>query len=121
MFEKRFTDDEGSFHIYYMDQAKPKRVDSDKPLYLAWLDDENFPVEVPFVAPIQHVASEEQKASEERMWRDQELRDSDWTQLDDTNPPGGGGVWASYREELRTLPENDGFPSSHVRPEKPVW
>lgn len=40
-----------------------------------------------------------------RFERNRLLTQSDWTQLPDTNPPGGKEVWVTYRQELRDLPE----------------
>ena len=120
MFEKRFIDDVGNYCIYYMDQSPPKQVDSDKPLYLEWLEAGNSPAEVAYSAPIQYVATDEQKSADERAWRDQELRDSDWTQVPDASPPGGVDGWTLYRQELRVMPESAGFPRSHARPTEPA-
>jgi hypothetical protein len=43
-----------------------------------------------------------------RAKRNQLLADSDWTQLADS--PVDKAAWAVYREALRSLPEQEGFP-----------
>lgn len=43
-----------------------------------------------------------------RAIRDQKLSDSDWTQLSDS--PRDKVVWANYRQQLRDLPSQPGFP-----------
>jgi hypothetical protein len=45
------------------------------------------------------------------------LRTSDWTQLDDS--PINKTLWASYRNELRNLPQNFSDPDSVVWPTPP--
>ncbi len=48
--------------------------------------------------------------------RDRLLQDTDWMAMsDNTMTP----EWASYRQELRDLPDQDGFPFDVVWPEKP--
>jgi len=49
--------------------------------------------------------------------RDMLLRNSDWSQLPDS--PVDAAVWATYRQELRDLPTQEGFPDSIVWPVKP--
>jgi hypothetical protein len=52
--------------------------------------------------------------------RDKRLADTDWTQLidspfsNDTN-----GVWQAYRQALRDIPSQEGFPWDVTWPEKP--
>jgi len=52
-----------------------------------------------------------------RIWRDEELRLSDWTQL--TDAPVDKTAWAEYRQELRDLPEQGGSPDEVTFPNKP--
>jgi hypothetical protein len=52
--------------------------------------------------------SEEEVAANVRRERDASLRDSDWTQLLDA--PVDQEEWAAYRANLRSLPEQPGFP-----------
>jgi len=47
-------------------------------------------------------------AEQMRNERDQLLSDSDWTQLDDA--PVDKQAWADYRQALRDVPEQAGFP-----------
>lgn len=57
------------------------------------------------------------KQKEEREKRDKLLRQSDWTQLSDT--PIDTAAWAVYRQALRDLPSQDGFPYNITWPTKP--
>jgi len=61
-------------------------------------------------------------AQKEREWRDNELIKSDYTQLLDSPGLTAQQVtdWATYRQELRDMPAQVGFPNSHTRPTKPV-
>ncbi len=52
-----------------------------------------------------------------RLWRDSELRASDWTQTDDA--PVNKAAWATYRQALRDLPSQSSDPSKLVFPIKP--
>ena len=45
------------------------------------------------------------------------LLESDWSQLPDS--PVDASVWATYRQELRDLPSQEGFPDTIVWPVKP--
>jgi hypothetical protein len=46
------------------------------------------------------------------------LETSDWTQVDDS--PVDKSAWASYRQLLRDVPSQEGFPNTIIWPEKPV-
>ena len=50
----------------------------------------------------------EAKAVEVRADRNQRLAACDWTQLSDA--PVDAAAWATYRQELRDIPEQEGFP-----------
>lgn len=53
----------------------------------------------------------ENKASEVRLTRNAKLADCDWTQLQDSPLDQDGKLaWALYRETLRMVPEQAGFP-----------
>jgi hypothetical protein len=52
-----------------------------------------------------------------RAERNRRLSESDWTQILDA--PVDRTVWANYREALRRLPEQEGFPHNVVWPTKP--
>ena len=50
--------------------------------------------------------------------RDKKLRESDWTQLADA--PADKAAWATYRQALRDVPAQAGFPWDVKWPEQPV-
>jgi len=52
-----------------------------------------------------------------RVERDSLLTASDWTQVDDA--PVDKAAWATYRQELRDIIAQEGFPTTIVWPEKP--
>jgi len=56
-------------------------------------------------------------ANNVRVERDQLLKDSDWTQIADA--PVDQAAWATYRQALRDIPEQEGFPLSFSWPAKP--
>lgn len=56
-------------------------------------------------------------ALEARFERDDLLKDSDFTQLPDS--PVDSSVWATYRQALRDVPDQDGFPDTIIWPTKP--
>jgi hypothetical protein len=47
-------------------------------------------------------ATDDQKVEQVRLWRDLQLKSTDWTQLDDA--PVDHAAWATYRQALRDLP-----------------
>lgn len=49
--------------------------------------------------------------------RNRKLTETDWTQLADA--PVNSVAWSNYRQALRTLPEQAGFPFNVQWPEKP--
>lgn len=49
--------------------------------------------------------------------RNQRLADSDWTQLADA--PINGTAWATYRQKLRDVPAQPGFPWDPAWPQQP--
>lgn len=57
----------------------------------------------------------EQEAQRVRSERNRLLSESDWTQLADA--PVDGTAWSSYRQALRDLPQQDGFPWNVQWPE----
>lgn len=62
----------------------------------------------------------EAKAIEVRQERNQKLEESDWTQLADSPlSPDDKGYWALYRETLRMIPQQPGFPWNVQWPPKP--
>jgi hypothetical protein len=52
-----------------------------------------------------------------RLWRDDQLRASDWTQVEDA--PVDKEAWANYRQALRDLPAQSNDPSKLVFPIAP--
>jgi len=59
-----------------------------------------------------------QIAAEARMYRNQLLSESDWTQLPDV-PQALKDAWATYRQALRDITAQSGFPRNIVYPNKP--
>jgi hypothetical protein len=57
------------------------------------------------------------KSEECRRERDRLLAASDWTQVSDA--PVDQAAWAAYRQALRDVPEQEGFPENVVWPDKP--
>lgn len=63
---------------------------------------------------------EDQTADYWRGWRDAELADTDWlvTRATETQQPVEQ-VWLDYRQALRDIPEQPGFPTNVTRPVRP--
>lgn len=56
-----------------------------------------------------------------RAERDRLLDESDWTQVTDSPlSPGKMADWSVYRQTLRDIPKQPGFPRAVVWPEKPA-
>jgi len=62
--------------------------------------------------------SEEQLAAQARSERDRLLDKSDWTQVPDA--PVDQSAWAEYRQALRDVPQQAGFPTDVNWPTKPT-
>jgi len=60
----------------------------------------------------------EQEAEEVRTQRDALLKESDWTQVADA--PVDQSAWADYRQALRDVPQQEGFPQEVVWPNPPA-
>lgn len=58
------------------------------------------------------------KASEMRAQRDKLLTETDWTQLTDC-PRTNQNAWRIYRQALRDVPQQTGFPETVTWPTKP--
>ena len=56
------------------------------------------------------------KASEERSWRNSELQDTDFYGLSDKTM---SAEMTTYRQDLRDMPAQQGFPNTHTRPTRP--
>lgn len=63
-------------------------------------------------------ALDAQQAASQRAYRNQLLTDSDWTQLSDS--PADTLAWATYRQALRDVTAQAGFPWDIAWPEKPT-
>jgi hypothetical protein len=59
----------------------------------------------------------ERQALEVCTERDRLLASSDWTQAADA--PVDQAAWAAYRQELRDLPDQSGFPEKVIWPIRP--
>jgi hypothetical protein len=62
-------------------------------------------------------AKDAEQAKSVRTTRDEKLKDSDWTQVADA--PVDKTVWATYRQELRDLTKQSGFPWEVTYPTQP--
>ena len=69
------------------------------------------------MTPEQQNSATAAKAKAVRDERDKKLSDSDWTQLPDT--PVDKTAWASYRQELRDISKQTGFPWEVTWPTAP--
>lgn len=69
------------------------------------------------MTPEQQAAAESQKADAVRADRNNRLAASDWTQVADS--PVDKAAWATYRQELRDVPNQQGFPWNVVWPSEP--
>ena len=68
----------------------------------------------------QKAAMDAAQATIVRTERNKRLADCDWTQLEDSPlSPDGKGAWALYRETLRMVPEQPGFPWNVEWPPQP--
>lgn len=65
----------------------------------------------------QQTEKQQQKSAEVRLHRNQKLKDSDWTQVADS--PVDKVAWAVYRQELRDVPSQAGFPWDVQWPTQP--
>ena len=62
-------------------------------------------------------ATDDQKWDQIRLWRNQELASTDWTQLSDATVDTA--IWANYRQNLRDVPQQNCAPDQVVWPTKP--
>lgn len=66
----------------------------------------------------EYAAGADDRAAEEvRAKRDSLLAESDWTQVADA--PVDKAAWATYRQSLRDIPQQAGFPTNVVWPVEP--
>jgi hypothetical protein len=66
-----------------------------------------------------YIPTQEENAAEIRAQRNAILEASDWTQAADV-PQATKDKWAPYRQALRHVPQQTGFPNDVDWPEKPV-
>ena len=71
-----------------------------------------------FVEPPEPEQPLEQLAATARARRDSLLAQTDWTQATDV-PQATKDLWAPYRQALRDVPQQSGFPTEIVWPVKP--
>lgn len=71
--------------------------------------------------------AQEKVFTDEELWtilrarRDRLLKDSDWTQMQDSPLlPESKAAWAAYRQELRNVPEQVNAPQTVTWPDAPV-
>jgi len=62
-------------------------------------------------------ATDIQKWEQIRLWRNAELARTDWTQIADST--ANKAAWATYRQALRDLPQQNGLASEVSFPELP--
>lgn len=62
-------------------------------------------------------AKDAEQAKSVREQRNRLIAECDWTQVEDS--PVDKAAWATYRQELRDLPLQDGFPFDVTYPTKP--
>ena len=64
------------------------------------------------------VISDEEKSINKRSIRNAKLDASDWTQMPDYNG-SDKTAWATYRQALRDVPQQETFPTTVTWPEEP--
>lgn len=62
-------------------------------------------------------ATNDQKWEQIRLWRNGELKATDWTQVEDA--PVNKAAWAEYRQQLRELPDVGGLAEEVIIPNRP--
>jgi hypothetical protein len=67
--------------------------------------------------PIFPDASNEAKWEQIKLWRDAQLARTDWTQVADS--PADKAAWATYRQALRDLPQQNVLADEAVFPTEP--
>jgi hypothetical protein len=95
-----------------MEQRKVIEVDEDGTTHIRWVDVQSADVPMPD-RPLRKDA-----ASKARIDRDYRLRSTDWTQLPDTGMSGDEVArYAAYRQKLRGVTKQSGFPFAIEWPE----
>lgn len=93
------------YHHYLMEKQKENDV-------IIGHDEEGFPI------PIDDSVKEEEQIDLVRLHRNKILNSTDWTQLPDV-PKTLKEKYKTYRQALRDIPEQEGFPFDVTWPEKP--
>ena len=70
-----------------------------------------------YAAWVKNANDLERVQAEVRAQRDSLLTASDWTQIPDV--PVDKAAWATYRQSLRDIPQQSGFPTTVVWPTQP--
>jgi len=84
---------------------------------LEWLStDIPQPTDTEIEAEVDRLIAQ-QPAKEARAERNRLLAETDWTQVADS--PVDAEAWASYRQALRDIPQQAGFPTDVTWPTKP--
>jgi hypothetical protein len=103
------------YDVYEVTEAQPPSYDSStQTLSQAVELVEDVWTQVWTVAPL----PQDQTESNIRSQRDDRLTRSDWTQVADA--PVDKQAWADYRQALRDVPSQAGFPYSVIWPEQPT-
>lgn len=94
--------------------ALPNLIEATTPASIGWVYDgtsftnPNHEAESDIITPL---------AAEIRADRDKLLSESDWTQV--AGAPVDQEAWATYRQALRDIPAQEGFPREVVWPDSP--
>ena len=70
------------------------------------------------IVPTPQEEKDEWHAARVRYERDLRLKKTDWTQAPDV-PAATRDVWTAYRQELRDVPQQEGFPYAYTWPTEP--
>lgn len=95
---------EQNYHELLEGQAEGKQIVVNEQGYPDLSTTYNFPIEI----LLQSIRDQ----------RNNLLKESDWTQLPDI-PESIKNSWSNYRQQLRDIPQQPGFPQNVVWPEKP--
>lgn len=120
MKNPRYANDQGGILLDYDEAGLPSLYVSEdsSPLWAQAVAGDFGPIE-PYVAPPDPTPAEIEAllASEARAIRNRLLTASDWTQVADA--PVDQAAWAAYRQALRDVPSQPGFPATIDWPAAP--
>lgn len=77
-----------------------------------------FTVQVQSLTPEDRQEQRRAKSAEVRRQRDRLISETDWTQLEDY-PKNNKAAWKLYRQQLRDVPQQAGFPDAVLWPTSP--